>query len=1349
MPRNNQRPLPRLLYPVCLSVTMLAIYGAQSAKAEIYHVTSTSDAPGSISDPLTLRGALAAAEADNDPTDTILVNAEGTISLQQGELLVTNSKHVPGKTFTIFGSPSGPVSGGNESRVFHISGARVILRSLTVTEGRTNGNGAGILIDPATHVTMYDCTVTSNTSPDGGVGGGIANAGDLSLYNTKVSNNRAIKGGGIFSVGGSLSATHCTVTANGASSSLAKADQVRGAGIYSANETIVLAGTSVSSNLGGKGYGGGIFSSGDTGTYIDCSIVENSAANGGGIYLESPSGRAPLSTTAIESSAIYNNHAGPSSATQAGGGIYIAGASVTLSNDTVAANSADTLGVLGHGAGIFNDGVLTIADCTISDNQGAGGGAGIYNMASVPSVISTILAGNHGGDIQNAGGSLISGGSNLIGDPDGNGFVNDPDHGNPASHGNHDQTGIAAANLSPVANNGGPTWTMALQGGSPAIDADFADSTPLDQRKADRLKNFGTRNDIGAFESNTDAPPVFTDNFFVTNTHDSGAGSLREAIDCANIIIGANINFDPIVFNPQTQKTITLANGQLVVNQFMNILGPGSNVLTIDGNHSGRVFDFEEQGGGTINGLTITGGDATHYSSDQSLNNGGGVLQRVSGSFLIQNCVITGNKADYGGGLCLQTAEIDNCVVSDNAATSAGGGIAAYSALSTVPLRRLTANNCTIRQNTAEGTGGGVFISLGSGAIHTSTISANSAGIGGGLYSTTFLTLNESTLSGNHATSWGGGVFHQQYMKVSYCTISDNIAQTGGGIYNLSGNSDVSTTIIAGNSNGNVVNNDGTITSEMGSNIIGDPDGNGFLNDPNHADPASTGDHTQTGVLNPLLAPLNDNGGPTQTMALLPNSPALDAAFYKPFTSQDNTDQRRCRRPAGIRLDAGAYEAGVPIADDDAYSAPQNQSLTTLAPGVLGNDHGGSQAAPLSAIENLTGHNHGILILGADGGFIYTPDTGFAGVDRYEYIVHSGASAGNTATIMFTVSSAPVTQATTSPTVPNGNNDYYTTPVQIILSTLAAGAPATRTKYSLDASAPRVYVRPFTISGDAEHTIQYGSISSLGVTEPLKTLTIKIDGTKPATAASTEPIGTAQRITLTAVDNFSGVAVTTYAVDAGPLQTYAGPFQIASSGRHTIIFHSVDVAGNVEDNHTLTIGEPGIAHTFAPGLQMLSVPADYSSTPLSSALGITNPILAQWLPSSGQYAVTPAAPADALRPGHGYWARFHVPADLFDVGTPTPTTAPFSISLSSGWNMIGDPFPASIHVGAMAIVDNSGVERTMTAAIAAKLIAPTLYSYPAGASQYQAVSTNDSLAPYLGYWIYATQPTTLKITPPL
>jgi hypothetical protein len=150
----------------------------------------------------------------------------------------------------------------------------------------------------------------------------------------------------------------------------------------------------------------------------------------------------------------------------------------------------------------------------------------------------------------------------------------------------------------------------------------------------------------------------------VSNTLDSGPGSLRYALANAT-------NSETITFCPGFTGTIKLTSGQLTVSNGVTIVGPGANVLAVDGNGSNRVFYVASWPGGpvSISGLTITNGYST--------NTAGGIdnEQPVQGSIVplvtltVSNCVVTGNRGGgiynngiNGGGML----EIYNCTLSGN-----------------------------------------------------------------------------------------------------------------------------------------------------------------------------------------------------------------------------------------------------------------------------------------------------------------------------------------------------------------------------------------------------------------------------------------------------------------------------------------------------------------------------------------------------------------------------------------------------------------------------------------------------------------------------------------------------------
>src|SRR4029453_18520303 len=123
----------------------------------------------------------------------------------------------------------------------------------------------------------------------------------------------------------------------------------------------------------------------------------------------------------------------------------------------------------------------------------------------------------------------------------------------------------------------------------------------------------------------------------VTNTNDSDAGSLRQAL--VDAVDGDTINFDSSL----NGQTLTLTSGELLVNKSVTINGPGPNNLTVDGNHASRVFQVSGGVTATIAGLSITNGFVS-----SNFGAGGGIYNDHA-VLTLSDCTISGNSAPYGG----------------------------------------------------------------------------------------------------------------------------------------------------------------------------------------------------------------------------------------------------------------------------------------------------------------------------------------------------------------------------------------------------------------------------------------------------------------------------------------------------------------------------------------------------------------------------------------------------------------------------------------------------------------------------------------------------------------------------
>jgi hypothetical protein len=304
-----------------------------------------------------------------------------------------------------------------------------------------------------------------------------------------------------------------------------------------------------------------------------------------------------------------------------------------------------------------------------------------------------------------------------------------------------------------------------------------------------------------------------------------------------------------------------------------------------NGQGSLRQALADAQNGDTIDAtgisgvITLTSGQLL-VDKSVTINGAGANLLAVDGNATSRVFeTVTGAKTVSISGLTIRNGQIGE-----------GGGIENAATVT------LTIINSTFSGNTA-GLGGGVFIS-GIVTIINSTFSSNMASEGGAIYNSGggTLTITNSTFSSNAAPVAGGASFNIGTLQIANTTLSDNSSPLGGGVFNI-GTLQIGNTILnAGASGANIANNGGTVTSH-GYNLSSD-DGGGFLTGP--------GDQVNT---NPLLGPLQGNGGPTFTHELFPGSPAIDAGDPN-FTPPPFTDQRGpgFDRVRNGRIDVGSFE---------------------------------------------------------------------------------------------------------------------------------------------------------------------------------------------------------------------------------------------------------------------------------------------------------------------------------------------------------------------------------------------------------------------------------------------------------
>ncbi|MCA1622625.1 MAG: carboxypeptidase-like regulatory domain-containing protein [Acidobacteria bacterium] len=388
--------------------------------------------------------------------------------------------------------------------------------------------------------------------------------------------------------------------------------------------------------------------------------------------------------------------------------------------------------------------------------------------------------------------------------------------------------------------------------------------------------------------------------YTVINTNDSGAGSLRAAIISANSTADNDtINF-AIPASSCSVCTITLTSGELAVNSAstagtLTITNTtGASNLRISGNGTSRIFAVNPGGNLTISGVTITNGGTTLGGS---ISGSGGGIFNSAGTVALTNSTVSSNRAISGGGIynIQGTLTLTNSTVSGNYGGAYGGGI--YNiAGGTVAL-----TNSTVSGNLADNSGGGIY------------------NIQGGI------TLTNSTVSGNTAIFVAGGIFNDDgTLNLTSVTVTKNIAAAActicdSGITNSnSGTANLNNTIVAGNITSNTSASpdfSGAVSSTSSYNIIGNNRGTTGITNGTNGNQVGT----PASPIDPRLAPLADNGGATQTHALLSDSPAIDKGSSFGLT----TDQRGLARPLdNVTIPNAAGGDGADIGAFEAHLAP-------------------------------------------------------------------------------------------------------------------------------------------------------------------------------------------------------------------------------------------------------------------------------------------------------------------------------------------------------------------------------------------------------------------------------------------
>lgn len=552
--------------------------------------------------------------------------------------------------------------------------------------------------------------------------------------------------------------------------------------------------------VGGLRLTGATYSSGGGAVYVHsgslvvhgCDISGNRAGQGAGI----------LSNDTSAGLDVYDTSINGNSTSGTAAGVLVGGPGPNrLERVTLSGNSTP-----GYGAALAAGGPVTLVACTIVGNR-AGSGSVLASVETTVTLQNTVVADNGGLDLGSGPytGSFASLGYNLIGNVGSvTGVFTQPG----------DQAGTALnpldPKLGPLSHNGGTVPVRAPLQGSPLLDKGKAFGA--DARGVTRAFDLtgiapatgGNNADIGAVEV---APLI------VTNTNDSGLGSLRQAIADAPVAPAvSDIWFDPSL--TLAPATITLSSGQLSIDRNLAIHGPGAQRLAISGNRQSRVIAVQANRRVGISGLTLSEGNGVGTPDS---GEGGGALNAEGSHFSVVNSVLRNHVTEtYGSAIRNRDGAL---LVLRNSSVIGNRGNAAAIASGAYSVALISSS--TISQNRMDSQAALFFIRAGS---------LSAAG-----------EVKDSTITDNFGSNFTVG---------------------------LEGNSVVSVqnTLVAGNQGGDLT---GPMTS-LGHNLIGNAGTVTTFTQPGD----QTG--TAANPLDPKLSPLAIHAGQVPTHMPLAGSPALD-----------------------------------------------------------------------------------------------------------------------------------------------------------------------------------------------------------------------------------------------------------------------------------------------------------------------------------------------------------------------------------------------------------------------------------------------------------------------------------------
>ncbi len=440
---------------------------------------------------------------------------------------------------------------------------------------------------------------------------------------------------------------------------------------------------------------------------------------------------------------------------------------------------------------------------------------------------------------------------------------------------------------------------------------------------------------------------------------EAGAGFGDRVFDIGPVTSGLTVQF----FNFRIRNgQATSIGGGVLVNSESSAKLQG---MVVTGNSSG------DAGGGIANYGTLTVSETT-VSSNTATNESGGIYS--NGPLSVWRGTISGNSTvgGNGGGIGVyDSLDMPESSVTGNTANDGNGGGLYINSNSAVTLNNVTVSgndanggdagngggiyftsfggsidttNSRINTNTAGSSGGGLYVS-GPATVTTTTVNGNTSSYGGGIYNSDSLTLTRSTVSGNTANSYGGGIYQVSTASITNSTLSGNRALGGGSNYgggiwveddtNLT-NVTIANTIAGGGlglESGTVNTLNTLIVNNTGGDCTGDESNINNLGGNRDRDDtckSTTPAFDFATDASPLIGPLQDNGGPTRTHALLGGSPAIDAGLA---AGCPGSDQRGQSRPQGPGCDVGAFEVGVPEPDGNGGGPGPTPPTDPVPPG--------------------------------------------------------------------------------------------------------------------------------------------------------------------------------------------------------------------------------------------------------------------------------------------------------------------------------------------------------------------------------------------------------------------------------